>query len=100
MNVYLAGFRSEGCRRTSDTVANRSVCAIVKTYHQPPPAASQGYAVIPDVIENISIDFVWPLVLSNHGNQWLMVITYNFSRWCEVYPLRDEKEYGVCNMPC
>jgi hypothetical protein len=43
---------------------------------------------IGEPFDNISADIVGPLPETHHGNQYLLVVTDRFTKWCEAWPLR------------
>ena len=70
-------------------------CQRAKTIHAPKPAAPMVPMLVPEPMERIAIDFVGPLVMSNHGNKWMLVITDISTKWAEAYPLRDSSAVEV-----
>ena len=93
---FCRKFWFPGCYITiQKMLATCKECQQTKASHQPRPVAKLFPPVVPGPLENIEIDFVGPLPVSNHGNKWLMVITDYITKGAEIYPLRDEQSPEV-----
>lgn len=48
-------------------------------------------------MDKIAIDIVGPLPMSNHGNEYIMVVTDYFTKWVEAYPLENHTAQAVAD---
>lgn len=49
--------------------------------------------------EMIEVDFMGPFLLSKAWNLVLMVVVDHFSKWVELFTLKDAKTSKVCQIP-
>lgn len=51
--------------------------------------------VSPEVWNLVGMDLIGPLKLTSHGNQYALTMTCYFSKWIEVFPIRDKSALSV-----
>ena len=83
---------------TQHLIATCRICQVAKSSHLKPAAAPMSPTIVPLPMEKVAMDFVGPVVKSNHLNSWILVITDYCTKWAEIYPLRDARapEVAAC----
>ena len=71
------------------------VCAAKKNPRHSKRSPLQGYRV-GSVMDRVSIDLTGPFKpRTRSGNQWILTVTDQFSRWCEAFALREAKAQEI-----
>ena len=84
LNWYWPGMQADVRRM----VRNCEICQQQKNHHQPQGQTRRRlYAGRP--WQRLAIDFTGPLDKTPRGNQWILVITDHFTRWCDAFPMPD-----------
>ena len=64
----------------------------------PAPRASLGQLAASEPFEVVGLDILSGLPRTANGNKHLLVVVDHFSRWCEVFPLKDMSASGVATV--
>ena len=64
----------------------------------PAPRASLGQLAASEPFEVVGLDILSGLPRTINGNKHLLVVVDHFSRWCEVYPLKDMSATSVATV--
>ena len=89
-------------------------CDACAAYRKPThtPRAPLGNMKVGGVLDRLSVDILGPLIETPRGNRYILVATFHFSKWVEIFPLPDQTavtcatvllnevfaRYGTCNM--
>ena len=79
-----------GVREVSDIwVEKCDTCVSVK---KPPqkPQAPLGTMPVGAPLDRLATDILGPLPLTPRGNQYILLVTYHFTKWLEIFPVPDQ----------
>ncbi|KAI4879184.1 hypothetical protein NFI96_009857, partial [Prochilodus magdalenae] len=83
----------EGTRSTLMPV----ICQQYKPDNQKPAGWLQATEV-EEASYMLGLDFMGPFPRSKKGNSYLLVVVDYYTKWVELFPLRDSKTHGLCQL--
>ena len=84
---------------TTDVLHYVATCATctgvaAKKSSQKSRAAKQSY-VCGAPLDRLHLDFLGPFPINRKGNKYILIITYQFTKWVEAYAVSDQ----TCEQP-
>lgn len=85
-------------RQVKNYVASCHECIRRRGYAKHVKAPIQRVPTADFPFQKCSFDAIGPLVTSNHGNRWIIVITDYFTRYAEAYPVQNIQSSTVAKV--